>query len=127
MEFSMYYCSQCNKNIEVFGDSNVNLCCNTKLEKIIPNSQDASLQKHIPVISIQGNDILVEVGAIQHPMSDNQHISTIYVVTDDNCVFRKELKTSDIAKFTCNICDANKVDVYAYCNLHGLWTSSYTR
>lgn len=81
---------------------------------------DASLEKHVPVVEKRDNKILVRVGSVEHPMSEEHYIMWIAIV-DGNTVLKKDLKPTDepIAEF-----DYSNGSVYAYCNLHGLWKNS---
>lgn len=85
------------------------------------NSTDAALEKHVPVVTVGGNKVHVEVGSTIHPMTEAHHIAFIALVTDKK-VDRKNLEptSSPIADFV--LADGEKVlEVYEYCNLHGLW------
>lgn len=85
------------------------------------NSTDAALEKHVPAVTVDGNKVHVEVGSTLHPMTEAHHIAFICLITDQ----KAELKRLDplgkpIADFV--LADGEKaVEVYEYCNLHGLW------
>ncbi len=85
------------------------------------NSTDAAVEKHVPVVTVNGNDVHVEVGSVIHPMTDAHHISFIAVVTDRKTE-RKNLNPTGEPKADFTLADGEKVlEVYEYCNLHGLW------
>lgn len=85
------------------------------------NSTDAATEKHVPVVSIEGNKVHVEVGSTIHPMTVEHHIAFIACVTDD-VVQVKYLKKTGEPKADFELAEGEKVKaVYEYCNLHGLW------
>lgn len=93
----------------------------SNLEELKANTVDASKEKHVPVVKVNGNKIIVEVGSVLHPMSDSHLITMITLVTDRKAI-RRNLTPTDtpIAEF--NLVDGEKVEAcYEYCNLHGLW------
>ncbi len=93
-----------------------------KLEKLIPNTTDAATEKHVPVITQEGNKVTVKVGEAAHPMDSNHYILFIEVLAG-NKVYRQDFKEGDsIAEAAFTIEDP--VDsARAYCNLHGFWST----
>lgn len=95
------------------------VCCGEKMEELVPNTVDASGEKHVPVVTNLGDGrIKVEVGSVHHPMEKEHHIAFIYVETDKGGI-RIDLKDEPVAE-VCT-CGAKPLAVYEYCNLHGLW------
>ncbi|MBR6108031.1 MAG: desulfoferrodoxin [Oscillospiraceae bacterium] len=90
-------------------------------EEIIPNTVDAAREKHVPVISRDGQTVTVEVGSTAHPMLDVHYIGWILLETADG-IERKELKPGEepAAQFFAEENTA-VLAAYAFCNLHGLW------
>ena len=85
------------------------------------NSIDAATEKNVPVVSIEGNKVHVEVGSTIHPMTVEHHIAFIACVTDD-VVQVKYLEKTGEPKADFELAEGEKVKaVYEYCNLHGLW------
>jgi superoxide reductase len=94
-------------------------CCGQKMEELVPNTVDASGEKHLPVVTDLGNGLLkVEVGSVHHPMLPEHHISFIYVETENGGI-RIDLKDEPVAEVY--VGSSKPVAVYEYCNLHGLW------
>jgi superoxide reductase len=89
----------------------------TKLE---PGTVEASHEKHIPVVSVNGNEVKVDVGSVKHPMSEEHSILWVYLQTDRGGQ-RKCLAVGSEPVVTFALSDEKPVAVYAYCNLHGLW------
>jgi superoxide reductase len=91
------------------------------MKELVPNTVDASNEKHVPVVTrLDNNCIKVEVGSVAHPMLEEHHISFIYVETLDGGI-RVDLK--DKPEAVIYVGDTKPVAVYEYCNLHGLWVT----
>ncbi len=90
-------------------------------EEVIANTTDGAVEKHVPVITIEGNKAHVEVGSVLHPMTEPHHISFIVLVTDNRAeLARLDPLGSPMADFV--LAENEKViAAYEYCNLHGLW------
>jgi superoxide reductase len=120
MAVKFYKCRHCGNVVEKVVDSRVPVvCCGEKMEELIPNTVDASNEKHVPVVTLMNeNTIKVEVGSVAHPMLPEHHISFIYVETENGGI-KVNLKEKPEAV----ICTGAEkpVAVYEYCNLHGLW------
>jgi len=85
------------------------------------NTEDASNEKHIPVIEKVEGGVKVKVGSIEHPMDETHYIEWIEI-TSDNKSYKKFLKVGDKPEAEFKI-DSENVVARAYCNLHGLWRS----
>lgn len=91
------------------------------LVELKANSTDAAVEKHVPVVTIDGNKVHVEVGSTLHPMLENHYITMITLVTDRKAI-RRNLKPGEQPMADFNLVDGEKVEAcYEYCNLHGLW------
>ena len=114
-----YKCPICGNVIEVVnGDVSRVRCCGSELTELVANTVDAAVEKHVPVYEVEGNEIVVKVGEVPHPMEEKHYITFITLVLDDK-VIRVDLKPGDsaVARFPYV---AGSV-IYEYCNLHGLW------
>ena len=123
MEF--YKCNHCGNIIAFAEDKGVPVvCCGEKMEKIVPNSVDASGEKHVPVVKVEGNLVTVTVGSVEHPMLEEHHIGWVALETEQGNQ-RKTLKPGEKPEVTFAITEGDKViAAYEYCNLHGLWKSN---
>ena len=94
------------------------------LIELTANTQEAALEKHLPVVNIIGNKIEITVGSILHPMTEAHLIGAIVLVTT-NKVYITNLKSTDKPLTNIILEDGEKpIEVYEYCNLHGLWKVS---
>ena len=63
-----YICEHCGNLIGMILDAGVPMmCCGQKMTKLEPGVVEASHEKHIPVVSIEGNRVTVTIGSIEHP------------------------------------------------------------
>lgn len=120
MTTKFYKCETCGNVVVKLVDSKVPLvCCGSKMQELVPNTVDASNEKHVPQVTmLENNMIKVEVGSVAHPMTDEHHIAFIYVETDKGGI-KVDLK--DKPEAVVALGDAKPLVVYEYCNLHGLW------
>lgn len=119
-----YKCTMCG-NIIVYAEHpgcDV-MCCGKPMEEIIPGTTDAAVEKHVPVVSRDGDIVTVSVGSAAHPMLEEHFIKWIVLETDLG-VQKKELTPGNdpVARFAV-FPEENVVSCVAYCNLHGLWAA----
>ena len=120
-ENRFYICEHCGNLIGMIHNSGVPvMCCGQKMTKLIPGTVDASREKHLPVVAVDGNAVTVTVGSEAHPMVSEHSILWVYLQTDKGG-HRMKLSPGGepVAKFT--LCGEKPIAVYAFCNLHGLW------
>ena len=118
-----YVCERCGNLVGMIHSSGVNMvCCGQKMTELKPGVVEASHEKHIPVVKVDGDLVVVNVGSVEHPMAEEHSILWIYLETDKGghrkCL---ELGKPPVVSFALN--GEKPVAVYAYCNLHGLWKS----
>ena len=120
MATKFYKCPFCGNVIQKVVDSTVPVvCCGQPMQELIPGTVDASVEKHLPVVTkLDDNTIKVEVGSVAHPMTEEHHIAFIYVETDKGGI---KVDLSDKPEAVIALGDAKPIAVYEYCNLHGLW------
>ena len=116
-----YICPHCGNIVEMVHDAGVKpFCCGQKMNELIPNTVDASGEKHIPTVKVEGNTVEVNVGSVDHPMVDVHWIEWVQLVTDKGS-YRKWLNPGEAPNVKFLLSEEKPVAVYAYCNLHGLW------
>lgn len=115
-------CSRCGNIISFINNAGPGLiCCGEKMQELAPNTTDAAQEKHVPSGKRENGKLIVTVGSVNHPMTDEHHIAWI-VAVDGNRTQRVVLSSAQepAADFSVG---GDPVTVYAYCNLHGLWTA----
>lgn len=122
MDVKFYKCEHCGNIIAFVKDKGVPvMCCGQKMTEIVPNTVDAAQEKHVPVVTVDGNKVHVKVGDVPHPMTEEHLIEWVCLHTKQGNQ-RKPLNAGDAPEVCFSICDGDEVlAVYAYCNLHGLW------
>ena len=95
MSAKFYICRHCGNLVGVIHDSGVPMmCCGQKMEALVPNTVEASGEKHLPVVTVEDGAINVNVGTVNHPMAPEHFIEWVYVQTE-NGGQRKALKPGD--------------------------------
>lgn len=116
----IYKCEVCGNIVEVLHEGKGELvCCGQPMKLLVPNTMDASQEKHVPVIEKVAGGVKVKVGSAPHPMEEKHYIEWIEVIADGKA-YREFLKPGEVAEATFNI-TTDKFEVREHCNLHGLW------
>ena len=116
-----FICSHCGNIASLVLDKGAPLsCCGQKMDLLTPNTAEASVEKHLPVITVSNGAVEVKIGSAPHPMEEAHHIVFVYVETEKGGQ-RKNLNAGEKPELSFNFADDKAVNVYAYCNLHGLW------
>lgn len=95
------------------------------LTELVPNTSEGAAEKHLPAFEIDGQHIIVKVGSIFHPMTEEHSIIWICLQTQSGCQ-RIYLKPDNepVAHFVLQDGD-EPIAAYAYCNLHGFWKTVF--
>ena len=114
-------CDICGNIVGLVKDNGGQLaCCNQNMTELTPNTVEASIEKHLPDIQKTDKGISVKVGSTLHPMEKEHYIEFIYVKTERGGQrIELDIGASPEAEFC--FFDDKPVEVYAYCNLHGMW------
>ncbi len=117
-----YFCEKCGNIIAYAKNSGVPVvCCGEVMSELIPNTVDASNEKHVPVIKQKGGHVTVHIGSVDHPMVDVHYIEWVFLQTKQGNQ-RKQLFPGDKPEACFEICDGDEIEAaYEYCNIHGLW------
>lgn len=117
-----FKCDKCGKIVALVKEAAPStVCCGEDMKEIVANTVDAAQEKHVPVYTVNGNVVDVNVGSVVHPMTEEHLIEWVMLETEQGNQ-RKPLKAGQEPKVSFAISAGDKVKaVYAYCNLHGLW------
>jgi len=119
----IYKCSVCGNIVGVLHVGGGQLvCCGKPMELLNEKTQDAGMEKHVPVIEINGTNIKVKVGSVPHPMEDTHYIEWIELIAD-GISYKKFLKPNEEPQAEFNL-EAKNISSRVYCNIHGLWKSN---
>ena len=120
MEF--YRCEHCGNIVAFLNKSGVPVvCCGEKMKLLEPGVVEAAVEKHLPVVAVNGRSVTVSVGSVAHPMTEEPLIQFVVLVTDKGYQVA-QLTAADEPKASFVLAEGAKaLKVYEYCNLHGLW------
>ena len=115
-------CRNCGNLVEVINNNAgvpVN-CCGLTMPDLVPNTVEASGEKHKPVVTVEGSRVSVNVGSVNHPMLAEHYIEWIALETSHG-IYRRNLKAGDAPAAVFQLTEEAPVAAYTFCNLHGLW------
>ncbi|MFA5303806.1 MAG: desulfoferrodoxin [Candidatus Nanoarchaeia archaeon] len=117
----VYKCNVCGNIVEmVHASTGTLVCCGQPMELLKEKTlKDEGKEKHVPVVEIKKDKIVVKIGSIPHPMEEKHYIELIEIIAD-GVSYKKFLKPGQKpeAEFCIN---ASKITARDYCNVHGLW------
>ena len=118
----LFKCSKCGNIIYTINDKCEGItCCGEDVILLKANTVDAAKEKHVPVVKIENNIVDINVGDIDHPMTEEHYIECIIIETSKG-VRINNLNPEDKPHTTFILEeDEELLNTYAYCNLHGLW------
>ncbi len=111
-------CKHCGALVKVLEDCGCKCgieCCNEQMEKLVPNSVDAAIEKHVPTYEKVEDEIFVKVN---HVMEKGHYIEWISLVKE-NKEYTVKLYPEQEAEARFKYIPGSTL--YAYCNKHGLW------
>lgn len=122
MERKFFICEHCGNVLTFVKDAGVPVsCCGEKMREIEAGVTDAAKEKHVPLIEKDGNEVVVTVGSVSHPMQEAHFIEWIVLETKQGCQI-KSLQPNKAPQAKFALADGDEaIAAYAYCNLHGLW------
>ncbi|HMA99718.1 MAG TPA: desulfoferrodoxin family protein [Spirochaetota bacterium] len=118
----IYFCRHCGNVVESLWNGKPDIsCCGENMTELEANTKDAAREKHVPVITREGNKVTVRIGEAPHPMTNEHYILCIEVIAGAK-VYRHNFKEGDSeASAEFMIPDNDNITARAFCNLHGLW------
>lgn len=123
----IFRCSRCGLQLEVTspGKSGIQppVCCGIPMSVQKENTVDAAAEKHIPVAEAIADGILVKVGEVPHPMTEEHYIEWIEVI-NGAYVNRCHLKPGELPQAAFYVPLSPKLIIRESCNIHGLWKKS---
>lgn len=126
----IYKCDSCKVVLEVVNSASEDVevsCCGKSARLLKAGEVDAATEKHVPVVSQEGQKLVVKVGSVEHPMTEEHWITSIWAEFEDGSVEKSGLVPANKPETSFDLKGrTGKVTVYEYCNLHGLWKTEYT-
>lgn len=134
----VYFCEKSKRAVQlVKPESIAPSCCHPKekdaiiyqghtLKLLLPNPADGTKEKHLPKAAFDGEKLIVKIGEIMHPMT-SEHLIEWITIRYDNFVQHASFDHEETPQITFHIGSAKEVQIYSYCNLHGLWELNVKR
>ncbi|MFA5358101.1 MAG: desulfoferrodoxin [archaeon] len=118
-----YKCRICGNLVNVIeAGAGALVCCGKEMELLKEHTiMQEGKEKHVPIIKMDGNNLKVKVGSIEHPMSSEHFIELIQVIQRGRVVAQKQLIPNEKPEAEFCLQNAGAVKVRALCNIHGLW------
>ncbi len=114
-------CDDCGSIIQVLAEDGGDTC-DTHMFEFPAQTEGEKSPKHKPVVEIDGDKVTVKVGEAAHPMDDDHYIQFLIVEAGAE-QYAKCFKPGDVAEATFTVNSTDDVKAFAFCNLHGLWSS----
>ena len=68
MKTKFYICRHCGNLVHMIHDAGVPMmCCGQKMDELLPNTVEASGEKHLPAVTVEDGAVHVNLGSINHP------------------------------------------------------------
>lgn len=117
-----YVCRHCGNVVTRLTSSGVpTLCCGEEMQVLEAGVVDAAVEKHVPAVSVDGNTVRVNVGAVTHPMTEEHFIQWVALETQQDAQVHW-LRPGEAPEAVFALAEGQTAKaVYAYCNLHSLW------
>ena len=120
----IYKCNVCGNIVEIIHTgAGALVCCGQDMELLEEKTDDEGQEKHVPVIEVQGNEVKVKVGSIEHPMEEAHHIQLIQLFQQGKLIKEKHLYPGQKPEALFTVETADNLIARELCNLHGLWTT----
>ncbi|MBQ7488332.1 MAG: desulfoferrodoxin [Clostridia bacterium] len=118
----VFACQHCKNKVVYLEKAACNVrCCGEEMVELVPNTSDGANEKHVPVITREGQTVRVQVGSVAHPMLEAHSIEWIALETRQG-MQRKLLEPGKEPVAVFALVEGDEpVAAYEYCNLHGFW------
>lgn len=126
MGLRFFKCKKCgNIIVKLVDNCDGLMCCGgDNVVELKAGVTDAAKEKHVPVAEVKGNVVAVKVGSVPHPMTEEHLINFIVLETNKGFSVKTLDATSNPSATFALEKEEKALNVYAYCNLHGLWMTS---
>ena len=118
-----YRCGHCGNIMTLLTSGGVPvICCGEKKRQMRAGSVEASLEKHIPVYSVEKQIVRVQIGDAPHPMEQEHWIEWIVLETNYGYSVRHLYPGNKPEAVFALVQGETVKGIYEYCNIHGLWS-----
>lgn len=127
-KLELYRCEMCGNLVEVVLEGVGELiCCGEPMKPVEAQKEETMAEKHVPVFEkTEDNGLLVKIGSVPHPMTEEHFIQFIEVCSKDKkYIKRKYLNPNEAAELKLKCLDIDSLTAIEFCNIHGLWEANY--
>lgn len=123
-----YLCEICGNLVGLIKSGGGKLvCCGEPMTELIPKTTEEGSEKHLPVVTVEGSKVTVNIGSVEHPMTEEHHIDFVTIYYNNRAQrFNLSHTGKPVATFTIDE-EYSALEVYSYCNIHGLWKTEYKK
>nr|XP_009935342.1 PREDICTED: nuclear receptor subfamily 2 group E member 1 [Opisthocomus hoazin] len=86
-----YRCNHCGAIIIRLIDAGKQICCGEPMSELKPGVVDAATEKHVPVVEVEGANVTVKVGEVEHPMTEEHLIQFVVLETKQGYQYPHEV------------------------------------
>ena len=122
---AFYKCEICGNLVSVIESGKGTLvCCGQDMNLLEEHGiEKEAKEKHVPVLSVEGDKVKVKVGSIEHPMQDKHYIELIQIIKDKKVLAEKRLFPGEKPEAEFCLKHVTGIKSREVCNIHGLWVS----
>ena len=118
----IYKCALCGQIIEIVEPGAGELvCCGKPMQLQKPDTEDASQEKHVPVIHQDGSCTVVRIGRAPHPMIREHFIGWVELLLPCGKIIRGEIRPGDMPEVRFPVPFDERTRARIWCNIHGMW------
>ncbi len=121
----IYKCEICGNVVSVVDANDGELvCCGQPMNIYDEKTKEQEgKEKHVPVIDMSGEKVVVSVGSTPHPSEEKHYIELVQLLKDGKVIAEKRLFPGDEPKAEFCLKDTEGISARELCNIHGLWSS----
>ncbi len=117
----IFKCEICGNVVDLlYNGGGALVCCGQDMILLKKNQEDSVFESHLPKIEEKNQKINVQIGEKLHPMEEKHYIEWVALISETTLV-RKKLKPDNEPKVIFDKV-AEKYEILAYCNIHGLYS-----
>ena len=109
---NVYKCDVCGNIVEGLWNGKPSIsCCGQPMRELVPNTTDAAVEKHVPVIIRDGKKVTVKVGEAAHPMTPEHYILFVELISGNTLMRHDFVEGDTIAAIGKGFEGAETIDV----------------
>lgn len=121
---NIYYCKHCKRICYTYPVDSTLVCCGDEMTLLQPKTTDQGNEKHLPVVlRTEKDQIKVTIGSVLHPMLPEHFIQWVFIAQEGYYQI-KTFAPGDVPEATFHVSPDKDIQVYEFCNIHGLWLTS---